>query len=114
MGANIQVSISTLKIAATCVAVMGDFMNISTFSRLNTFNETYWKSIVSKEMEAYQHKIVKSIIAGFDGSDTVEESKQWSFPGAFLYSLTVITTIGKSKFVAMSFNVLRANNLSLN
>jgi len=37
---------------------------------------------------------VSAIKNGYDG---VEENK-WTFAGAFLYSLTVITTIGESRF----------------
>ena len=33
---------------------------------------------------------------GWDGSDTTDETDlQWSFAGALLYAVTVITTIGK-------------------
>ncbi|XP_044738473.1 TWiK family of potassium channels protein 18 [Chrysoperla carnea] len=58
----------------------------------NTLNESFWKSVVKTEMEDYQEHIVNAIRLGYDGAD--EDSKQWSFSGAFLYSLTVITTIG--------------------
>jgi hypothetical protein len=37
---------------------------------------------------------------GWDGKDTTEDSSlQWSFAGALLYAVTVITTIGKSLFL---------------
>ena len=36
---------------------------------------------------------------GWDGNDDTEESSlQWSFAGALLYAVTVITTIGESAF----------------
>ena len=35
---------------------------------------------------------------GYDGNDNqeVESASQWNFSGALLYSVTIITTIGKS------------------
>lgn len=39
--------------------------------------------------------MVTAIKNGYDGT---EENKRWSFAGAFLYSLTVITTIGEFTF----------------
>lgn len=40
----------------------------------------------------YQGKIIKAVRGGWPGND---EREQWDFDKAFLYSLTVITTIGK-------------------
>ncbi|XP_026674841.1 TWiK family of potassium channels protein 18-like isoform X3 [Ceratina calcarata] len=60
-------------------------------SRENVFSERIWKAKVKAILEDYQKKLVTAIKNGYDGS---EENKRWSFAGAFLYSLTVITTIG--------------------
>ncbi|KAK9299528.1 hypothetical protein QLX08_007537 [Tetragonisca angustula] len=57
----------------------------------NVFSERIWKAKVKTVLENYQKKMVTAIKNGYDGA---EESKRWSFAGAFLYSLTVITTIG--------------------
>ncbi|CAH2238362.1 jg18008 [Pararge aegeria aegeria] len=46
---------------------------------------------ISIELKSYQGKIVKAVRRGWDGG---RSSRQWSFSSAFLYSLTVITTIG--------------------
>lgn len=43
----------------------------------------------------YQELIVNFTRRGLDGREDFDSSAQWSFAGAFLYSLTVITTIGK-------------------
>ncbi|XP_067015797.1 two pore potassium channel protein sup-9 [Anabrus simplex] len=61
---------------------------------LHTFNKSLWMANVSQEMAIYQEKIVRAIRDGFDGTDENKAGYHWSFPGAFLYSLTVITTIG--------------------
>nr|CAD7392489.1 unnamed protein product [Timema cristinae] len=61
---------------------------------LNVFDEPHWKTAVSLKLMDYQEEVVKAISKGFDGSDNNLGSSQWSFSGAFLYSLTVITTIG--------------------
>ncbi|XP_066584788.1 potassium channel subfamily K member 18 isoform X5 [Prorops nasuta] len=60
-------------------------------SKENVFSEKAWKRKVTEILEKYQEKMVIAINEGYDGVDTV---KQWTFPEAFLYSLTVITTIG--------------------
>nr|CAD7194659.1 unnamed protein product [Timema douglasi] len=61
---------------------------------LNVFDEPHWKTAVSLKLMDYQEEVVKAISKGFDGSDNNLGGSQWSFSGAFLYSLTVITTIG--------------------
>ncbi|KAL6257321.1 hypothetical protein P5V15_010896 [Pogonomyrmex californicus] len=56
----------------------------------NVFSEELWKTKVRDILENYQTKVVSAIQDGYDG---VQKNK-WTFAGAFLYSLTVITTIG--------------------
>ncbi|CAK1541423.1 unnamed protein product [Leptosia nina] len=58
---------------------------------LNLFNDTALKEGISRELLHYQRKIVVAVHRGWDGG---RSSRQWSFSSAFLYSLTVITTIG--------------------
>lgn len=58
---------------------------------LNLFNETELRERIGEEINKYQHTVVSAVRAGWDGG---KSSRQWSFPSAFLYSLTVITTIG--------------------
>lgn len=60
-------------------------------SKENIFSERVWKAKVRAILDTYQSEMVSAIKSGYDGS---EENKRWSFAGAFLYSLTVITTIG--------------------
>ncbi|XP_070154074.1 TWiK family of potassium channels protein 18 [Polyergus mexicanus] len=58
-------------------------------SKENVFSEKLWKAKVRDILENYQKKVVSAVKNGYDG---VED--KWGFAGAFLYSLTVITTIG--------------------
>lgn len=53
--------------------------------------EGFWKEEVKKSLETYQTEVVRAIKDGYDGT----EIKNWTVAGAFLYSLTVITTIGE-------------------
>lgn len=59
-------------------------------SKENVFSEKLWKAKVRDILENYQKRVVSAAKSGYNG---VEENK-WTFAGAFLYSLTVITTIG--------------------
>lgn len=62
---------------------------------MNIFEENVYRNTVGIEMESYQRAFVQAVRKGFNGDNsTEEESYQWRFAGAFLYSLTVITTIG--------------------
>jgi hypothetical protein len=47
-------------------------------------------------MIEFKDEVVDAVkSAGWDGQDDVDETKlQWSFAGALLYAVTVITTIG--------------------
>uniref|UniRef100_A0A8D9AX77 TWiK family of potassium channels protein 7 n=1 Tax=Cacopsylla melanoneura TaxID=428564 RepID=A0A8D9AX77_9HEMI len=56
------------------------------------FDEMVWKEQVSKELKGFQHIVIDNVQKGYEGNRN--SSNRWSFSGAFLYSLTVITTIG--------------------
>lgn len=75
------------------------------------FSEKLWKAKVRDILENYQKKVVAAVKNGYDG---VED--KWSFAGAFLYSLTVITTIGECSFISLNVSVyiFRISNSSLN
>jgi len=62
------------------------------------FSEKLWKAKVRDILENYQKEVISAIKK--DGYDGMEENK-WTFAGAFLYSLTVITTIGESLLLSI-------------
>jgi len=45
----------------------------------------------------FKNEVVSAVkVSGWDGEDDTDETKlQWSFAGALLYAVTVITTIGE-------------------
>ncbi|XP_076028793.1 two pore potassium channel protein sup-9-like [Oratosquilla oratoria] len=59
----------------------------------NVLYKTNWTSNVNQVVESYQREIISVIGEGWDGPDG-KNGNQWSIEGGFLYSLTVITTIG--------------------
>lgn len=52
-----------------------------------------WTALVGSEIKQFEMNLMEAIKDGYEGQDGGGE--QWSFSGAFLYSLTVITTIGE-------------------
>lgn len=52
-----------------------------------------WKHLIGLEIKKFQGEILKAIKDGYEGQHNAGE-EQWSLSGAFLYSLTVISTIG--------------------
>ncbi|XP_064460216.1 TWiK family of potassium channels protein 7-like isoform X1 [Ornithodoros turicata] len=61
--------------------------------RLNVLYKDNWTASVEKEIRHFQTRLIAAVKDGYDGKES-ESTQQWSFSGAFLYSLTVITTIG--------------------
>lgn len=61
--------------------------------KLNVLYKDNWTRMVSHEVKHFQTELIAAVKDGYDGKDG--GSQQWSFSGAFLYSLTVITTIGE-------------------
>lgn len=69
----------------------------------NLWNVTYHKNVlyydnwvvaVETEIKQFQTDIMSAIKHGYEGKADEKPQDQWSFPGAFLFSLTVISTIG--------------------
>jgi len=67
--------------------------------------EEEWREQAAVQVLKFQLEVIDAIGKGYDGVDNVSDlsdTSQWSFSGAFLYSLTVITTIGK---FSSSYNI---------
>uniref|UniRef100_A0A0N5AVZ2 Ion channel n=1 Tax=Syphacia muris TaxID=451379 RepID=A0A0N5AVZ2_9BILA len=69
--------------------------------RRNLFNQT-WKNVLTQQVKKFQRKCMWAIRRGYDGKE-YGLSAQWTFTGAFLYSLTVITTIGYGNTAAKTY-----------
>lgn len=57
-----------------------------------------WTTMAQKILEEYQQELVRQTKRGHQGERSNDDTKQWTFPGAILYAITVITTIGKESF----------------
>jgi hypothetical protein len=68
--------------------------------QLNILYEDNWTQLVTDEVLRFKEQVVAAVYEGYDGKDyagaEMDQASEgmWSFSGAFLYSLTVITTIG--------------------
>ena len=61
---------------------------------LNILREENWTSMARVEILSFQAQLLKAFKQGYDESHS---SDQWSLSGAFLYSLTLITSLGEFK-----------------
>lgn len=68
--------------------------------RYNTLHMANWSDEVRSVIAVYQEEVIKAIDEGFDGKDIPDN--MWSFSGALLYSITVITTIGYGHMVPIT------------
>ncbi|XP_022185691.1 TWiK family of potassium channels protein 18 isoform X2 [Nilaparvata lugens] len=65
----------------------------ATCCTINLFSEETWRNTVHVELLAFQKSVVNAVQNdGYEGEQL--NGNRWSFSGAFLYSLSVITTIG--------------------
>ncbi|XP_022657828.1 potassium channel subfamily K member 18-like isoform X2 [Varroa destructor] len=61
---------------------------------LNVLFKDNWTVAVNQVMRNFSAELVRHVKEGYDGKEAGKEGTQWSLGSAFLYSLTVITTIG--------------------
>ncbi|XP_068085592.1 potassium channel subfamily K member 18, partial [Anabrus simplex] len=63
--------------------------------RLNVLYEKNWTRLVHEQLRKFETSVVAATkVDGYDGKTLRDAERQWSFSGALLYSVTVITTIG--------------------
>ncbi|XP_023709014.2 two pore potassium channel protein sup-9-like, partial [Cryptotermes secundus] len=63
--------------------------------RLNVLYEKNWTHLVHEQLRKFETDVVEATkMQGYDGKELLDADRQWSFSGALLYSVTVITTIG--------------------
>ena len=57
-----------------------------------------WTQQAQEQLRRFETRVVEATkVEGYDGKDPQDQDRQWSFSGALLYSVTVITTIGESR-----------------
>ncbi|KAE9552741.1 hypothetical protein FO519_004058 [Halicephalobus sp. NKZ332] len=74
----------------------------NTTFRVNKLDRAQWERTVYSQIKKFQKKCMWAIRRGYDGKE-FGVSAQWTFTGAFLYSLTVITTIGYGNTSAKTY-----------
>ncbi|GFU02965.1 hypothetical protein NPIL_451871 [Nephila pilipes] len=70
--------------------------------KLNVLYKDNWTELVEAEVRRFQKELIVAVKEGYDGKEG--SGQQWSFSGAFLYSLTVITTIEDTYFIPYAEN----------
>ncbi|GIY63299.1 uncharacterized protein CDAR_272371 [Caerostris darwini] len=71
-----------------------DLWNIT--ETMNVFYEKNWTFLVGMKLRQFENDIVHAVKnEGYDGKESSSKDVQWSFSGALLYCITVITTIGE-------------------
>ncbi|KAJ9585482.1 hypothetical protein L9F63_002721 [Diploptera punctata] len=67
--------------------------------RLNVLYEKNWTHLVHEQLRKFETNVVAATkVEGYDGKELLDSDRQWSFSGALLYSVTVITTIGQYRY----------------
>ncbi|CAL1272104.1 unnamed protein product [Larinioides sclopetarius] len=62
---------------------------------MNVLYEKNWTFLVGMRLKQFENDIVHAVKnEGYDGKESSSTEVQWSFSGALLYCITVITTIG--------------------
>lgn len=62
---------------------------------MNILYPVNWSHSVTQRLLKFEESIISAVKLGYDGNDLGDADTQWSFSGALLFSITVITTIGE-------------------
>jgi len=66
-------------------------------AKLNVLDEQNWTAIADNLLDNLTREVfLATNNKGFDSSSDESGAPRWNFTGALLYSVTVITTIGKT------------------
>ena len=82
------------------IGLIGTDFNVFCFGlseKLNVLWRKRWLEEAGEVLKKFEKDVIRMAkTEGYDGGDSSDDSaKQWDFPGALLYSVTVITTIGR-------------------
>ncbi|PRD30698.1 UNVERIFIED_CONTAM: hypothetical protein NCL1_25628 [Trichonephila clavipes] len=67
--------------------------------KMNILYKKNWTYLVEMRLKEFENDLVLAIKNdGYDGKEVEDRQLQWSFSRSLLYSITVITTIGKKLF----------------
>lgn len=98
------------KIKSILKSSLTNFFFFSFTERLNVLYERNWTLLVHEQLRRFEGSIVAATKGGF--IETMgDRLPRWSFSEALLYSLTVITTIGKIYLIKFSFIDVGNSNL---
>jgi len=82
-----------LKVSSTRNKTLDDLYDLT--EKFNVLWRDNWTLAAGDVLRKFEKEVIdKTKNEGYDGNENTNH-KQWSFPGALLYSVTVITTIGK-------------------
>ncbi len=90
-------------------------INLQTFLEINLetifpekFNVLwydFWQSEARQILKEFEEMIIiQAKTKGYDGKEVNATDTQWNFPGSLLYSVTVITTIGRALLTVVNIS----------
>lgn len=63
--------------------------------KLNVLYKENWTAMAIKEIEHFQKELVKALKDGYAPGEENKVHSRWSFTDSWMYSISIITTIGK-------------------